>query len=282
MPTSSTTMSAREIEGRFLLGLGRAAGGAVVFSLPVLMTMEMWSLGAGMDRVRLFALVAALLPLLVALSHFIGFEETDGWLDDVRDGLVAFAVGMVTSAVILALFGLIEPRMSFDEIMGAVVIEAVPASIGAAVAQGQFGQPDEADDRHARAAGYWGELVFMATGALFLSFSVAPTEEVDLIAAEMSPVHMLLLALVSIMALHLVVYMLRFSGQETADPAGAPGWSVFLRYTLAGYAVALLVCAGLMWAFGRFDDLGFVAAVRLLVVLGFPAAIGAAFARLIV
>ena len=282
MSASSSALTPRQIERRFLLGLGRAAGGAVVFSLPVLMTMEMWSLGAGMDRLKLLALVAALLPLLVALSHFIGFEETDGWLDDLRDGLVAFAVGFVTSAVILSLFGLIEPRMSFDEIMGAIVIETVPASIGAAVAQGQFGQPDETDDAHDRAAGYWGELVFMATGALFLSFSVAPTEEVDLIAAEMTPFHMLLLALTSIAALHVVVYMLRFSGQESADPEGAPGWSVFLRYTLAGYAVALLVCAGLMWAFGRFDDLGAVAAVRLLVVLGFPAAIGAAFARLIV
>jgi hypothetical protein len=29
----------------FLVGLGRAFGGALIFSLPMLMTMEMWWLG---------------------------------------------------------------------------------------------------------------------------------------------------------------------------------------------------------------------------------------------
>jgi putative integral membrane protein (TIGR02587 family) len=280
--TASKAASSREIERGFLIGIGRAVGGAVVFSLPVLMTMEMWQLGAAMDREWLLVLVALLIPLLVALSHFVGFEQTTSWLDDLRDAFVAFAVGFATSAVTLGLFGLIEPLMSFDEILGAIVIETVPASIGAALAQGQFGQQDKADRQASRDGGYWGELVFMTAGALFLSFSVAPTEEVDLIAAEMRPWHVIALALVSIAALHVVVYGLQFSGQEAPEPEGAPGWSVFARYTLVGYSIALIVCFVMMWTFGRFDELGFAAMVRLLVVLGFPAAIGAAFARLIV
>lgn len=274
--------SRRQIEIGYLLGLGRAAGGALVFALPVLMTMEMWQLGAILPRERLVAMIVGLLPLLVALSHFIGFERTRSWGEDVRDGFIAFAVGFVVSAMTLALLGLIEPTMSLDEIVGALVIETVPASIGAAVAQGQFGEQDSDDRRNTREAGYAGELVFMAAGALFLSFSVAPTEEVDLIAAEMTPLHAILLVLAAIAMLHVVVYRLQFSGQEAPEPAGASGWSVFARYTLVGYVVALLVCFAVMWAFGRFDDLGFTASLRLLVVLGFPAAVGAAFARLIV
>lgn len=274
--------SRRDIELGSLVGLGRAVGGAVVFSLPVLMTMEMWSLGAGMERERLAILVALFVPLLIGLSHFIGFEKTARWRDDVRDAFVAFAVGFATSAVALSLFGLIEPKMSFDEILGAIVIETVPASLGAAVAQGQFGRSDQNDRSDGRQAGYGAELLFMAAGALFLSFSVAPTEEVDLIAAEMRPVHALTLALVSIVAMHTVVYSLQFTGQEPVEPKGAGFWSVFARYTLVGYAIALLVCFSLMWTFGRFDEAGPAAAVSLCVVLGFPASVGAAFARLIV
>ena len=34
-------------------GLARAFGGAILFCLPLLMTMEMWALGFEMDRFRL-------------------------------------------------------------------------------------------------------------------------------------------------------------------------------------------------------------------------------------
>jgi putative integral membrane protein (TIGR02587 family) len=272
----------REIEHGFLIDLGRAAGGSVIFVIPVLMTMEMWSLGASLERGRLAILFAAVFPLLVGLSHYVGFEETETWVDDVRDALVAIAVGFVTSACVLTLFGIVEPSLSFDEILGAIVIQTVPASFGAVIAQGQLGQSDDADERHSRDAGYGGDLLFMATGAVFLSFNVAPTEEVDLISASMTPYHAIALVLVSLAAMHAIVYLVRFEGQSARRPEAHGFWSLFLRYTLAGYATALVVSAVMLWAFGRLDDLGGAAALRLVVTLGFPAAIGAAFARLII
>ena len=54
--------------------VARAFGGASIFGLPLLMTMEMWSLGGYVDRPRLIVMVVVNLPLLVALSHYIGFE----------------------------------------------------------------------------------------------------------------------------------------------------------------------------------------------------------------
>ena len=42
-----------------------------------------------------------------------------------------------------------------------------------------------------RGAGYGGQLFLMAAGALFLSFNVAPTEEMVLIAYMMSTWHLL-------------------------------------------------------------------------------------------
>lgn len=277
----TTTTRRREIEHGFALDLGRAAGGAVVFALPVLMTQEMWSLGAGMDRARLILLLAAILPLLVGLSHFIGFEETESWMDDVRDAFVAVAVGFVTSAIVLSLFGRLHPGLSIDEVVGALAIQTVPASFGAIIAQGQLGQAGQ-EKRRSRAAGYPADLLFMASGAVFLAFNVAPTEEIELISASMSPVHVILLALVTIGSMHAIVYLVRFVGQDRRRPEGHGAFSLLMRYTVVGYAVALLVSGAMLWVFGTLDGLGGAAALRHAVTLAFPAAIGAAFARLIV
>jgi uncharacterized membrane protein len=54
-----------------------------------------------------------------------------------------------------------------------------------------------------------------------------------------------------------------------------------LRFTAVGYAIALAISCYVLWTFGRFDGLSFSTALGVLVVLGFPAAIGAAAARLI-
>lgn len=280
--TKMTSAARREVEHGFLVDLGRAAGGAIVFSLPVLMTMEMWSLGAGLERWRLMLLLAGVLPLLVGLSHYVGFEDTETWVDDVRDALVAVAVGFATSAVVLSLFGVLHPGLSFDEMMGAVVIQTVPASFGAVIAQGQLGQSDDERENRNRQAGYGGDLLFLATGAVFLSFNVAPTEEIELISASMTPLHAIALAAVTIAAMHAIVYLVRFVGQRGRRPDGHAPFSLFLRYTVVGYAIALAVSAAMLFVFGGLDDLAAAAAVRHVVVLGFPSAVGAAFARLIV
>jgi uncharacterized membrane protein len=56
---------------------------------------------------------------------------------------------------------------------------------------------------------------------------------------------------------------------------------VFLRFTVVGYAVALLVSAYVLWTFGRFEGEALDSVVMQAMVLAFPAALGAAAARLI-
>jgi uncharacterized membrane protein len=88
MPTAGAYQSANEA---FLTGVARAFGGAIIFALPLLMTMEMWWLGFYIDPGRLLLLLVLLIPLLVGLSHFVGFEDTFDWHDDVVDAFVACA-----------------------------------------------------------------------------------------------------------------------------------------------------------------------------------------------
>lgn len=271
---------AREADRRFAVGLARAFGGAVFFSLPLLMTMEMWWLGFLMSRGRLALFMALMIPLLVALDRFAGFQPTDSWLDDVVDAFVAYGVGFVAGAATLLLFGVIGLRTPFSEAVGMVALQAVPASFGAVLASSQLGGRGPQEEARQERAGYPAELLFMAAGAVFLAFNVAPTEEMVLIAYKMTPWHALALAAATLAMMHAFVYAVEFHGTEPL-PRGTPMLRVFLRFTVVGYAIALIVSAYVLWTFGRFGDDAWTLAVMQTMVLGFPAGLGAAAARLI-
>jgi len=267
----------------FSVGVARAFGGALLFSLPLLMTMEMWWLGFSMSALRLALLLLLTFPVLVGLSHYIGFEETFGWQDDVIDAFVAYAVGFVAALLILPLLGVIEGGMSWNEIIGKVAVQAVPGSMGALLAQSQLAnsQRDEDEkDKAQKQTGYFGDLFIMAVGALFLAFNVAPTEEMILISYKISPPIAIVLMIVSLFLMHGFTHALQ-SQQAELTMKDAPHWSVFLRFTVVAYALALLMSGFMLWIFGRTDDTSFASAMMMMVVLGFPAAIGAAAARLV-
>lgn len=97
----------------------------------------------------------------------------------------------------------------------------------------------------------------------------------------MSPWHALGLVLLSLTIMHAFVYAVGFRGQADVA-AGTPRGSLFLRYTLAGYAVALAISVGMLWVFGRSEATGAQHVLMAAIVLAFPGAIGAAAARLII
>jgi putative integral membrane protein (TIGR02587 family) len=264
------------------VGLARAFGGAVIFGLPMLMTMEMWHLGANMERSRLAIMVLLNLPLLVALSHHIGFEATSRFRDDVVDALVAYAVAFVASGLVLALFAELDLSMSIDEINGKILLQAVPGSIGATLASKELGGGEDNDDLREPGEDptYVADLFYMIVGAVFLAFNMAPTEEMILIAFQMTPWHALALVAASLGLMHAFVYAVEFRGQHAAPPDSSL-WVAFVRYTVVGYALALLICLYVLWTFGRLDDLSTHRVLTSVVVLSFPASIGAAAARLI-
>jgi putative integral membrane protein (TIGR02587 family) len=264
----------------FAIGLARAFGGALFFALPLLMTMEMWWLGFYMDRARLALFLVLFVPVLIGLSHYAGFEETDTWWDDVRDAFVALFVGFVTAAVMLAVTGVLDWGVPLRETVGQITIEAIPASVGAALAESLFGADEPGAERRKRETGYGGELFLMAVGAIFFAFNIAPTEEMVLMAAKATGWRVVVAVLLSVALMHAFVYAVEFSGRHT-PPEGTQPASVFLRFTVVGYAIVLLMSAYVLWTFGRLDDssLGFQVATT--VVLAVPASLGAAAARLV-
>ncbi|MFD0986440.1 TIGR02587 family membrane protein [Methyloligella solikamskensis] len=261
----------------FVVGLGRAFAGALIFSVPMLMTMEMWWLGFTIEPFRLALLLFLMVPMLTGLSRLGGFRNNAHVIDDVADSLVAIAVAAVSAVIVLALFNLITPEMPVREVVGKVAIQMFPAAIGAILAQNQLGGGVR-DKMAAVESSYWGELLILAVGALFLSLNIAPTEEVERIAYQMTVWHVVAIIVLSIVLLHAIVYMVDFTGTEIR---AASFLSVFVGYTVVGYAVVALVNLYLLWTFGRTDGLSLHEVMSLVAVISFPGAIGAAFARLI-
>lgn len=265
----------------FWRGCARGFAGALLFSVPLLMTMEMWRLGFYIERERLLLFTALLLPLLYGLSRYSGFERTADWKADVTDALVAFAIGVVVAALALAAIAVLRAGMPARELLGKIILMTTPTSVGAVVASKQLGEQEEENRDMSRTAGYAGQLFIMAAGALFLCLNVAPTEEMVLIGYMMTPWHALVLAVLSVVVMHAIVFSLEFRG-EAEPPPGMSFGRTFTYYTVVGYAIALLVSLYVLWTLGRLDGLALQPLAMSTVVLAFPAALGAAIARLII
>ncbi len=280
MPASETTKTQNGSTALFA-SLGRAYGGAILFSFPILMTMEMWWLGSSMDGFRLALFTLLSIPLLIGLSYYDGFENTSSLLDDVVDTFVAYAVGFSASALLLLLFNVINYQMSADDLIGKIAIQAIPASLGAMLVQSLLNTDESQAEERQRSATYAGQLFLMVAGAVFLSMSVAPTEEMVLISFQMSDWHTIGLMLVSLFIMQAFIYAVEYSGHANALSPDAPLWSVFLRYTSVGYAIVLLISFYILWTFGSIDGMAFMEQLNAAVVLGVPAAVGASASRLI-
>jgi putative integral membrane protein (TIGR02587 family) len=218
-------------------------------------------------------------PLLVALAYYAGFERSFSWRHLVLAACVAYAVGFVAAGIGLALLGVVRLEMPLEEIVSKIGLQAIPASMGAMLARSQLGQHDDEQEEERRDT-YFGELFLAAVGALFLALNVAPTEEIVLISAMMTSWHALAVIATSLAIMHAFVYAVEFRGQAARHPEIGV-WSEFLRLTVVAYALVLLISLYVLWSFGRSDGLAFGELLMHTVVLGFPAAIGAAAARLI-
>ena len=257
-------------------GIGRAFGGALLFALPLFMTMEIWRFGVTVSRWRLTLLIVVTVVLVVVLARHFGFAPGGmGFGEAAVDAGVALLVGYTAAAMVLTVLAVARPFEEWQAALSVIAIEALPASIGASFARSQLG---EGGGGSGGPGGRLEELVIVAAGAAVFCANIAPTEEVVLLAAKMSEPHALALVALSLAVMHGFVYGVGFKG---GSPSPGGFWAVFLGQTVVGYVVALAVGAYLLWTFGRFEGLGVQPMVVQTLVLGLPASIGAAAARLI-
>ena len=124
------------------------------------------------------------------------------------------------------------------------------------------------------------DLAAATIGALFVALSVAPTDEIPLIASTMNPGWLLLVLGASLLVTYAIVFVAGFARQDERHAHEGLFQRPFTE-TVAAYLVALLVSLLLLWMFQRgtspwTDLLGSGARPRV------PAAIGGAAGRLAV
>ncbi len=284
MSDNPTSSARRELTypstTEFAVDAARAFAGALIFALPMLMTMEMWWLGFHIDPLRLALLLVVMFPLLVRLSRYSGIRQTASIWDDIADALVAVAIAAPAAGIVLWVFGMVTPEMPVREILGKIAIQTFPGSLGAMLARSQFGSETQQEKDEEAGQSYGGELFVMTAGALFLSLNVAPTEEMAAIAHSMQVWQELALLLLTLFLMHGFVYAFEFGGTHRPQQHET-FWSLFARYTVVGYVLVLAVSLYVLWTFGRTDDMALSEILSMTIVLSFPGALGAAAARLI-
>tara|TARA_R110002020_G_scaffold184120_1_gene380937 strand:+ start:22106 stop:22966 length:861 start_codon:yes stop_codon:yes gene_type:complete len=264
----------------------RGIAGGLLFSLPMLYTMELWWTGfiAGPLRLIIYLLVG--LVLLLGYNHFVGIHRPHTLWEGLADAVEEMGLGLLITAFILWLLGILQTGMSLQEMIGKIVVEALTVAIGISVGKAQLGSSGENGERDGkertdgRNAFSGDQLAIALCGSVLVAANVAPTEEIVQIALETSKLRLLLTVIFSFGIGGAILYYSDFkgSGSGTAKPRGK--WDI-IAGIVAMYTVSLVVSAFMLWFFGRFQGASLDTILAETVVLALPAALGASAGRLL-
>lgn len=269
---------------------GRGVAGGLLFSLPLLFTMEMWDAGATSQPGRLLVGIVGVFVLLLAYNRYAGLHADACLSEVIVDSVEEFALGLLLSAGILWLIGSIDTHTKIQELVGKVVLEGLAVAIGVSVGTAQLGggsdeddddEDDEEEEEEELHQPRWflGQLTLATCGAVLIAANIAPTDEIPDIARTVTPVQQLGLTAATLLVGALVLYASDFHGAR--DHVRHRGRVDVLSGTVVNYLISLGAAATLLWFFGRFDDCGPSFCLAQSIVLGLPTAIGASAGRLL-
>lgn len=282
-------------------GFVRAFAGAWIFGIPMIFTMEMWWLGRTASWKQQWVFAGIALGMCLALNYAAGFRRErkptsfHRRLDDTID---AFAVGLIAATVTLAVLNRLRFTDSLSSTLGMIVLQALPLSVGASFASHVFrresgspskgetsGDEDQGEEgelkrphRHSRARNLISELGVTAIGGVALGVSIAPTDEVYLIAAGLRPMHLVASVVFSLLVSYIIVYASGFGSRPRDVPLQSAS-----SVTVFAYAVSLATALASLILFGMVDlEDGFGMIVAQTIVMAIPTTMGGAAGRLLV
>ncbi len=316
--STSTAPPARTVAAS-LQEYGRGVAGGLMFSLPLLYTMEMWWAGFSAHPWRLLIYIISTFILLLGYNRFAGLRHDASLTEVVIDSVEEMGLGIALATLVMFLLGRVTLGMSLNEAAGQIIVEAMTVAIGVSVGTAQLGGGSRADEGlggdapepsprgdasatrdAAKDAGarddapdagtpgdggqpahlhHGGQLVLAFCGAMLFAANVAPTEEIVMIAVEISWLRLIGLASISLLIGALILFYSEFTGAERVTQTG--GFVAALRGTVSSYAVALVAASLSLWFFGRFDGVGLYTALAQTVALGVAATLGASAGRLL-
>jgi putative integral membrane protein (TIGR02587 family) len=273
------------------------ASGGFLFGIPLLYTMEVWFIGSDIEPPILLSSLAVTFTIVLLLNQIEGFrpQENVNILENIAETIETLAIGMTCAALMLIVLQEINGQTSLSEALGKIVFEGIPFSVGVAFSRSLLSRGAETDSDNnnqsvsqssKQQAIVWkhtvSDLVAAMIGSLFVSFSIAPTDEIDMLAASASSGWLLIIMLVSLLISYGIVFASKITNyQNRLTQSGI--FQSPKSETIISYLISLLTGILIMWFFHKltFSDPWFMW-LRHGIVLGLPACIGGAAGRLAV
>lgn len=208
----------------------RGACGGFLFGIPLLYTMEVWWIGSAAKPQVMMVAIALTFIVVFLLNQTEGFRKrrhAAQAYDAVFETVEAMAIGIVCSAFVLLLLRELTPETALKEALGKIIFESVPFSLGVALANHFLGdsrnantqqngeankapQQKKPDELEATLADIGATLI----GATVIAFNIAPTDEIPMLAAAVSPFWLLLIIAASLLISYGIVFEAGFSDQQ--------------------------------------------------------------------
>ena len=208
------------------------------------------------------------------------------------DSIETLAIGVVCTALVLVLLREISLTSSINEAVGKIIFESAPFSLGVAVANsflsGERNQnvneqtPSSPQSQTPEINSTLADFGATLIGALFVAFTIAPTEEVPMLASAMTPPWLLATMAASILISYGIVFVAGLTNQTKRYQQEG----LFHRpitETLTAYLVSLMAASLMLWFFHQvsFED-PWTVWLSHTIVLGLPATIGGSAGRIVV
>jgi len=235
--------------------------------------------------------------IVFLLNRTSGFRKARGIraTDAIADSIEAIAIGIVCATFVLFLLQEVTTGTPLQEALGKIIFESVPFTIGVAVAS-QFlnGTPDEnplqsleagkGDEAKNRSKNdinaTFADIGATLTGAVFIAFNIAPTDEIPMLSAAISPPWLLAIMVASLVISYGIAFEAGFANQQKRQQQQG----IFQRpisETVMSYLMSVVAAMFMLWFFQKlsFED-PWSMWLSFTLVLGLPATIGGAAGRL--
>lgn len=272
-----------------------ATSGGFLFGVPLLYTMEVWFIGSYVESPILLMILGLTFAILFLLNRVEGFRSRDAEtvLESIAETIETLAIAIVCATLILIILQRIEWGTPLNELLGKIIFEAVPFSFGIALSRSILsGDPDiNLNNTTHPTTNKPQKLIWTDTladlsatlvGAIFIAFSIAPTDEVAMLASAASPPWLLIIICASLLITYSIVFVSGFTNQNKRRHQQG----IFQKpqsETLIYYLISLLTSALMMWFFQKLTvEDPWSVWLRYSIILSLPASIGGAAGRLAV
>ena len=262
---------------------GRGIIGGLIFSLPLLYTMEVWWRGFTAPASYLLIFVVVTFLLLLGYNTYAGMRKDASFWDICWDSVEELGLALVVSFLFLFLIGKINFNMPVFEIAGKIIVESMIVAIGISVGTAQLGQKKKqgsggSSQEKSKKDSLFQVFVLSVCGAVFMASSVAPTAEILRIGIESGTINIIIMVIISLLLSGIILFFTDFVG---ATNSRNDVKRVALEIIIS-YSSALLVSFFLLWFFGRVVGYSISIIVAEIVVLAVPGSLGASAGRLLI